>query len=45
VDPGRLYAIKSELDAEGIYLEEEVTHFCEVYFKPGRSRAPLTIRR
>lgn len=30
----RMYAIKGELDASGIYLDEEVERFCAVYFKP-----------
>lgn len=34
VDPARMYVIKSELDASGIYLHEEVDRFCAVYFKP-----------
>ena len=34
VKPERLYEIKAELDASGIYLAEEVLHFCEIYFKP-----------
>ncbi|MBF0097074.1 MAG: type I restriction endonuclease subunit R [Magnetococcales bacterium] len=34
VDPARMYAIKGELDASGIYLPEEVERFCAVYFKP-----------
>lgn len=34
VEPERLYEIKAELDASGIYLSEEVMHFCDVYFKP-----------
>ena len=34
VDPDRMYAIKGELDASGIYLGEEVERFCTVYFKP-----------
>ena len=34
VDPGRMYAIKTELDASGIYLDHEVERFCAVYFKP-----------
>lgn len=34
VAPERLYEIKAELDASGIYLSEEVVHFCDVYFKP-----------
>ena len=34
VDPDRMYAIKGELDAAGLYLNEEVEQFCTVYFKP-----------
>lgn len=34
VDPARMYAVKGELDASGVYLEEEVERFCAVYFKP-----------
>jgi type I restriction enzyme R subunit len=34
VDPGRMYQIKAELDASGVYLTEELDRFCEVYFKP-----------
>jgi type I restriction enzyme R subunit len=34
VDPARMYAIKGELDAAGVYLDEEVERFCAVYFKP-----------
>jgi type I restriction enzyme R subunit len=34
VDPARMYEIKAELDASGIYLREEVERFCAVYFKP-----------
>jgi type I restriction enzyme R subunit len=34
VDPGRLYQLKAELDASGVYLAEERDRFCEVYFKP-----------
>lgn len=34
VDPARMYAIKGELDASGVYLTEEVERFCAVYFKP-----------
>jgi type I restriction enzyme R subunit len=34
VDPARMYQIKAELDASGIYLEEECERFCRVYFKP-----------
>jgi type I restriction enzyme R subunit len=34
VDPARMYQIKAELDASGIYLAEELDRFCRVYFKP-----------
>jgi type I restriction enzyme R subunit len=34
VDPARMYAIKGELDAFGIYLDEEIERFGAVYFKP-----------
>ena len=34
VDPDRMYAIKGELDATGLYLGEEVERFCATYFKP-----------
>jgi type I restriction enzyme R subunit len=39
VDPARLYQIKAELDATGVYLSEEVTRFCEVYFKPKQKQS------
>ena len=34
VDPARMYLVKGDLDASGIYLDEEVEGFCSVYFKP-----------
>jgi type I restriction enzyme R subunit len=34
VEPARMYALKGELDASGVYLGEEVERFCAVYFKP-----------
>jgi type I restriction enzyme R subunit len=34
VDPARMYVVKGELDASGVYLDEEVERFCAVYFKP-----------
>ena len=34
VDPARMYQLKGELDASGVYLAEEVERFCAVYFKP-----------
>jgi type I restriction enzyme R subunit len=39
VDPSRLYQIKAELDASGIYLSEEVERFCEVYFMPKQKQS------
>lgn len=41
VDPARLYQIKSELDAEGIYLAEEVERFSSIYFKPRQRQSVL----
>lgn len=41
VDPSRMYAIKGELDASGVYLEEEVARFCDVYFKPKQRQSAL----
>ncbi|MCX5825724.1 MAG: DEAD/DEAH box helicase family protein [Deltaproteobacteria bacterium] len=40
VDPARMYQIKGELDASGVYLSEEVQRFCEVYFKPRQRQSP-----
>jgi type I restriction enzyme R subunit len=40
-DPARLYVIKGELDAAGIYLDEDVTRFCDVYFKPKQKQSVL----
>lgn len=39
VDPARMYAIKSELDDSGIYLDEEVERFCAIYFLPKRKQS------
>ncbi len=41
VDPARLYQIRSELDAAGIYLAEEVERFTSVYFKPKQRQSML----
>ncbi|MBM4343410.1 MAG: DEAD/DEAH box helicase family protein [Deltaproteobacteria bacterium] len=41
VDPARLYAIKGDLDAVGMYRDEEVARFCEVYFKPKQKQSAL----
>jgi len=40
VDPARMYQVKAELDASGIYLTEEVQRFCEIYFKPKERQSP-----
>lgn len=34
VDPAGMYQLKGELDASGVYLNEEVERFSTVYFKP-----------
>ena len=39
VDPARMYVVKGELDASGIYLDEEVERFCIVYFKAKRRQS------
>ena len=44
VEPDRMYAIKEELDASGIYLAEEVERFCGIYFKPGNGTAAKTTK-
>jgi len=41
VDPARMYAIKGELDASGIYLDEEIERFCAVYFMPKQRQSAL----
>jgi type I restriction enzyme R subunit len=41
VDPARMYAIKGELDASGIYLDEEMERFCAVYFKPKQRQSAM----
>src|SRR5215470_8928162 len=41
VDPARMYQIKGELDASGVYLAEEVERFCAVYFKPKPKQSAL----
>ena len=41
VDPARMYQIKGELDASGIYLAEEVERFCAVYFKPKQRQSAM----
>jgi type I restriction enzyme R subunit len=41
VEPSRMYQLKGELDASGIYLAEEVERFCVVYFKPKPKQSAL----
>lgn len=40
VDPDKLYEVKAELDASGIYLQMEVTEFARVFFAPKRRQSP-----
>ncbi|TDH62942.1 type I restriction endonuclease subunit R [Dankookia rubra] len=40
VDPARMYEIKSELDAGGIYVIADVERFSSVYFKPRQRQSP-----
>lgn len=40
VDPARMYEIKSELDAEGVYVIADVEGFSAVYFKPRQRQSP-----
>jgi|RhiMetdeSRZDD1v2_1073273.scaffolds.fasta_scaffold38492_1 type I restriction enzyme, R subunit len=41
VDPARMYQLKGELDASGVYLAEEVERFCTVYFKPKAKQSAM----
>ena len=40
VDPARMYQIKGELDASGIYGLSDVELFSEIYFKPKLKQSP-----
>ncbi|MDD2715662.1 MAG: type I restriction endonuclease [Candidatus Wallbacteria bacterium] len=40
VDPAQMYKIKTELESSGIFLNEEVLRFCEIYFKPKQKQSP-----
>jgi type I restriction enzyme R subunit len=40
VDPNRMYEIKSELDADGLYEPADIERFCAVYFKPRQRQSP-----
>ncbi len=39
VDPAQMYLIKGELDASGVYLDEELDRFSDVYFKRKRRQS------
>lgn len=39
VEPARLYAIKGELEEAGIFFDEEVSRFSEIYFKPKQKQS------
>ena len=41
VDPARMYAIKGELDASGVYLDEELERFSAVYFRPKQRQSAM----
>ena len=40
VDADRLYEVKAELDASGIYLQTEIDAFSQVFFAPKRRQRP-----
>jgi type I restriction enzyme R subunit len=44
VDPDRLYEVKAELDATGIYLQSEVDAFTQIFFAPKRRQSPADHR-
>jgi len=39
-EPNQMYAIKAELDASGIYQQNEVDDFVAIYFKPRERQSP-----
>lgn len=39
VDPDKLYEVKAELDASGVYLQTEVAEFARVFFAPKRRQS------
>jgi len=41
VDPARMYQIKGELDASGVYLADDVERFCSIYFKPKQKQSAM----
>lgn len=38
-DPSRMYQLQAELDASGIYHQEELDRFCKIYFKSKRRQS------
>ncbi|MCU7934699.1 MAG: DEAD/DEAH box helicase family protein [Candidatus Thiodiazotropha sp. (ex Dulcina madagascariensis)] len=40
VEPDRLYEVKGELDASGIYHQQEVSVFATIFFAPKRRQSP-----
>lgn len=40
VDPDRLYEVRAELDASGIYLLAEIDEFSRIFFAPKRRQSP-----
>ena len=45
VDPDRLYEVKAELDASGIYRESEVDAFARIFFAPKKRQSPADHRK
>lgn len=39
VDPDKLYEVKAELDASGIYMQTEIAEFARVFFAPKRRQS------
>lgn len=39
-EPSQLYQLKHDLDGQGVYLQEEVVRFCDIYFKPKQKQSP-----
>jgi len=40
VEPERLYEINAELDESGIYRNDEVEAFCQIFFAPRKKQSP-----
>ncbi|WFF42001.1 type I restriction endonuclease subunit R [Salinicola endophyticus] len=45
VDPDKLYEVKAELDASGIYLQTEIVDFAHVFFAPKLRQSPSDHKR